>query len=281
MSSTQRLHCGRFQLSLERPLVMGVLNVTPDSFSDGGRWFDPSRALDHAHALIAEGADLIDIGAESTRPGAQEVPAHEEIDRLGPVLVGLKSAGVPLSVDTRKPEVMRAAIGLGADMINDVEGFQSAASVEAIRHTTAAVCIMHMQGRPQTMQQAPVYEDVTRDVRKFLADRAQALQDAGVSSDRIVLDPGIGFGKTLQHNLALLAHLEELRAQGLPLLVGVSRKSMIGALTGRTVDERLPGSLAAMLAAVAHGASIVRVHDVAASRDALTVWAAVNAAAVH
>lgn len=258
---------------------MGVVNLTPDSFSDGGRWIDPGRAIEHAHSLIQQGADLIDLGAESTRPGAGEVPASEEIERLEPVLRGLAAAGVPLSVDTRKPAVMRAAIDLGADLINDVEGFRSDAAIDAVSGTGVGLCVMHMPGNPQTMQQLATYSDVVGDVREFLAQRARVLQDAGIDRRRIVLDPGIGFGKTLQHNLSLLARLPDLVVEGLPLMVGVSRKSMIGLLTGRAVDERLPGSLAALLAAVARGASIVRVHDVSATHDALTVWRAIESAA--
>jgi dihydropteroate synthase len=276
VQSVARLQCGRFVLSLERPLIMAVLNLTPDSFSDGGLWLDPQRAIAQAHELVDQGADLIDLGAESTRPGAQPVPASLEIERLAPLLQALRDVGVPLSVDTRKPEVMRAAIELGADLINDVQGFASQQAIDAVAGSCVACCVMHMQGEPNTMQTAPAYQDVVSDVRNFLALRVAALQDAGVVAHRIMIDPGIGFGKTLAHNLSLLAHLDALRAQSLPILVGVSRKSMIGALTGRDVGERLPGSLAAMLAAVARGASFVRVHDVAATRDALTVWSAIQ-----
>lgn len=273
----QPFRCGRFTLSLERPLVMGVVNLTADSFSDGGRWLDPAVAIAHAHRLIEEGADLIDLGAESTRPGAPAVPAELELQRLLPVLCALADCGRPLSVDTRKPEVMRAVLQQGADMINDVAGFASTDAIEAVRGSDAGCCVMHMLGDPLTMQQAPVYRDVVESVRGLLAARCAALQHAGVEASRIVVDPGIGFGKTLAHNLELLARLPEIQADGFPVLVGVSRKSMIGALTGREVGERLPGSLAAMLAAVARGARIVRVHDVAASRDALTVWNAIAA----
>jgi len=255
---------------------MAVLNLTPDSFSDGGLWLDPQRAIAQAHTLIEHGADLIDLGAESTRPGAQPVPASLEIERLAPLLRALRDVGVPLSVDTRKPEVMRAAIEMGADLINDVQGFDSTQAIDAVAASRVACCVMHMQGEPQTMQTAPSYRDVVSDVRDFLAQRVAALQDAGVATQRIVIDPGIGFGKTLAHNLRLLAHLDALRVQSLPILVGVSRKSMIGALTGRDAHERLAGSLAAMLAAVMHGASFVRVHDVAATRDALKVWSAIQ-----
>lgn len=272
------LQCGRFELSLERPLVMGILNLTPDSFSDGGRWQSPSAAIDHALAMIDDGADILDLGAESTRPGAAPVPADQELQRLEPVLRALSGAGVPLSVDTRKPEVMRAVLDLGADMINDVEGFGSPAAIEAVRGFNAACCVMHMQGDPLTMQDAPVYPDVVLAVRNCLAERVFALQTAGIDRSRIVIDPGIGFGKTLAHNLSLIARLPELIIEDCPVLVGLSRKSMIGALTGRPVDGRLAGSLAGMLAAVAAGARIVRVHDVAQTRDALQVWSAVQSA---
>jgi dihydropteroate synthase len=272
------LRCGRFELSLERPLIMGVLNLTTDSFSDGGRWIDPGAALAQASRMIDEGADLLDLGAESTRPGAPAIPVELEIARLLPVMRALADCGRPLSIDTRKPEVMRVVLDHGADMINDVAGFGSAAAIEAVRAGSAACCVMHMLGDPLTMQQAPAYRDVVLEVRGFLADRARALEHAGVDRSRIVVDPGFGFGKTLEHNVTLLAGLAGLRADGLPVLVGLSRKSMIGALTGRAVEERLPGSLAAMLAAVERGARIVRVHDVAPTRDALAIWNAIDAA---
>jgi len=272
------LRCGRFEFSLGRPLLMGVLNLTPDSFSDGGRLESPDAAVAHAERLLAEGADLLDLGAESTRPGAPPVPVEEELERLLPVLRRLRDCGRALSVDTRKPAVMRAVIGEGADLINDVTGFVDPAAVAAVRDSAVGCCVMHMRGDPLTMQRSPVYRDVVGEVRSWLADRAAALQDAGVGRDRIIVDPGIGFGKTLDHNLALLAHLDAIVGDRLPVLVGVSRKSMLGVITGRPVDERLPGSLAAMLAAVQAGAGIVRVHDVAASRDALAVWAAIRSA---
>jgi dihydropteroate synthase len=277
-SGTPRLRCGRFELPLERPRIMGVVNLTSDSFSDGGRWLEPSAAIAHARRLVEQGAELLDLGAESTRPGAPPVPAALELARLRPVLRALADVGVPLSVDTRKPEVMRAVLDEGADMINDVGGFASAAAIDAVREGSAACCVMHMLGDPLTMQQAPVYRDVVGEVRGWLAERVAALQHAGVDRSRIVVDPGIGFGKTLEHNLALLARLPELLSDGVPVLVGVSRKSMVGAITGRPVGERLPGSLAAMLAAVARGARIVRVHDVAETRDALAVRAAIDGA---
>ena len=270
------LGCGRFELRLDRPLVMGVVNVTPDSFSDGGRFANAGAAIAHAHRLAAEGADIVDIGAESTRPGATPVAADEELDRLLPVLAALRDLNVPLSVDTRRPQVMRAAIAAGADMINDVEGFRSEESIAAVCGSQAACCVMHMLGEPLTMQQAPAYRDVVSDVGDWLYGRTQALQRAGVAARRIVVDPGVGFGKTQEDNLRLLRGLPHLAGRGFPVLVGVSRKSLIGALTGRPVGERLAGSLAAMLAAVARGARIVRVHDVAATRDALAVWNAIG-----
>lgn len=255
---------------------MGVLNLTPDSFSDGGQFVDVPVAVAHALAMVEQGADLLDLGAESTRPGAAPVSAAQEIDRLMPVLERLRDCGCALSVDTRKPEVMRAAIAAGADMINDVGGFADPAAREAIAaDPRVACCVMHMQGDPLTMQQAPAYRDVVVEVRDRLVARATALQDRGVSTDRIVVDPGIGFGKTLEHNLSLLGRLDLLAGAGWTVMVGVSRKSMLGALTGRAVGDRLPAGLAAMLAAVARGARIVRVHDVAPTRDALAVWSAI------
>ncbi len=274
----RRLACGRFTLPLERPLVMGVVNVTPDSFSDGGRHGTVDAAIAHARRLLAEGADLIDIGGESTRPGAVAVAPGEEIARVVPVLDALRDCGVPLSVDTRHPETMRAALGHGADMINDVAALRAPGAIEAVRDSRCALCLVHMQGEPATMQQAPAYGEVVSEVGQYLDERVAALRAAGVARERIVVDPGIGFGKSLRHNLLLLGALDELAAGGQPVLVGVSRKSMIGALTGRAAEHRLAGSLAAMLAAVARGAAIVRVHDVAESRDALRVWVAIDEA---
>lgn len=275
-SRPQGFQCGRHELSLDRPLVMAIVNLTPDSFSDGGRHLDPRAAIDGALAMVEQGADILDLGAESTRPGARTVPADEELARLLPVIEGLKDCGVPLSIDTRKPAVMRGVLEAGADMINDVAGFATEGAIEAVAGSACGLCVMHMQGEPGSMQQAPVYDDVVAQVEAFLGERVAALQAAGVDPARIVLDPGIGFGKTVDHNLQLLEALDELGAMGLPLLVGVSRKSMIGALTGKPVDRRLAGSLAAALAAVARGAQIVRVHDVAETRDALRVWQAIE-----
>ena len=257
---------------------MGIVNLTPDSFSDGGRHLDPRAAIDAGLAMVEQGADILDLGAESTRPGAATVEPAEEIRRLLPVIEGLSACGVPLSVDTRKPEVMREVLAAGADMINDIAGFATPAAIEAVAASRCGLCVMHMQGEPGTMQQAPVYVDVVAEVQDWLRERVVALGAAGVEATRIVLDPGIGFGKTVDHNLQLLEALDEFAVFGMPLLIGVSRKSLIGALTGRPVDGRLAGSLAAALAAVARGAKIVRVHDVPETRDALRVWQAIEEA---
>jgi len=274
------LVCGRHRLSLERPLVMGVLNVTPDSFADGGAFLDPLAAADRVRQMLGEGADIIDIGGESTRPGAQPTSEADELGRVIPLLERVRAScdarGVPISVDTRKPAVMRAAIAAGASMINDINALRAPGAIEAVAASGAAVCLMHMKGEPATMQQAAVYGDVVVDVAAFLAERAAACVAAGIGRDRIVLDPGFGFGKTVDHNLALLRRLSEITALGFPLLAGLSRKSTIGVLTGRDIDDRLAGSVAAALAAVTRGASIVRVHDVRETVDALKVWRAVQ-----
>lgn len=251
---------------------MGILNVTADSFSDGGRWVDPARALEHALQMREQGADLIDVGGESTRPGAQPVPAQAELARVIPLVEALAKAGVPVSVDTMKPEVMRAAIAAGCAVINDVNGFRAPGAVEAVAASGVGLVAMHMLGEPRTMQEAPAYRDVVAEVRNFLAERASLLQAAGVARHRIALDPGFGFGKLLEHNVALFRGLPELVALGYPVLVGVSRKRMIGAITGREVGERMPGSVAAALVAVEYGARIVRVHDVRETVDAINVW---------
>mgnify|MGYP006274929643 CR=1 FL=1 len=254
---------------------MGIVNVTPDSFSDRADRTDPAEAIAFARSLIAEGADLLDIGGESTRPGAESVDAEVELSRILPVLRALRDSGVALSVDTRKPEVMRRALAEGADIINDVGGFTAPGAIDAVAGAECGLCVMHMQGDPMSMQQAPRYGDVLEEVATFLAAQIAALQAQGVAQNRIMLDPGIGFGKTLEHNLALMRGLDRLGLLG-PLLVGASRKSVIGKLTGREVQDRLAGSLAAMLAMVSAGAAVVRVHDVAATRDALTVWQALS-----
>ncbi len=254
---------------------MGVLNLTPDSFSDGGRYLDPDQALARALQIEAEGAALIDLGGESTRPGAAPVSAAEELRRVLPLLERLRPrTRAILSVDTSKPEVIRAAAAAGADLINDVYALRAPGALEAAAESGCAVCLMHMQGEPRTMQHAPHYEDVVREVRAFLGERVTACRAAGIPDERIVLDPGFGFGKTLEHNLTLLRHLHRVRAEGRPVLAGLSRKSMIGALTGKAAGERLHGSVAAALIAAQNGAEILRVHDVAATVDALKVLAA-------
>jgi len=253
---------------------MGVVNVTPDSFSDGGRFLDPHAAIARANALIEEGADMLDIGAESSRPGAQGISAGEELSRLMPVLEGLRGCAIPVSVDTVKSEVMRSAIAGGAAMINDIAALRSPGALEAVAGSDVAVCLMHMQGEPRTMQSEPRYRDVVAEVGAFLAERVAAAESAGIARERIVIDPGFGFGKTVAHNFELLRNLDRFTALGLPVLAGWSRKSTLGAITGRGADDRLAASLAAALLAVQRGARIVRVHDVAATRDVLAVLAA-------
>jgi dihydropteroate synthase len=270
------LQCGRFRLSLERPLVMGIVNVTPDSFSDGNAHFQADQAVAHARLLIEEGADLLDIGGESTRPGAQAVPADEELRRVLPVIEALRDCGVPLSVDTCKPSVMRAVLEAGADMINDIAGFSAPGAAEAVADADCALCLMHMRGEPRTMQDAPAYRDVVAEVRDYLDQGARRLRRAGVAADRIVLDPGFGFGKTAAHNYTLLKELPRVVGRDYPSLLGLSRKSMIGAVTGRPASRRLGGSVAAALAGAIRGAHILRVHDVADTVDALRVWSAVE-----
>lgn len=270
------LHCGSFRLDLSRPLVMGIVNVTPDSFSDGGRHLLRDAAIAHAQQLIAEGADILDIGGESTRPGAQKISVHEELDRVLPVIEGLRGVAVPLSIDTCKPEVMRSALAAGASMVNDINALQQAEALAAVAASDAAVCLMHKQGQPQTMQLEPHYQDVLHEVMDFLRTRVAAAEAAGIAVDRILADPGFGFGKNLAHNLTLLRNLDKFSELGVPLLVGLSRKSMLGKITGQEVDNRLSASLAAALVAVQRGARIVRVHDVRATCDALKIWNAVN-----
>lgn len=273
------LRCGRFSLPLDRPLLMGVVNVTPDSFSDGGDFADAAAASAHARRLAAEGADILDIGGESTRPGAPAVSEDEELERVLPVLEALRDVAVPVSVDTRRARVMREALAAGASMVNDIEALQSPGAMEAIAAKGCAVCLMHMQGKPATMQQDPHYDDVVSEVRSFLGERIAAAERAGISRNRLVADPGFGFGKTAAHNLVLLARLAEFRALGVPIMAGLSRKSVLGAVTGRPVTERLAASVAAALLAAQAGATILRVHDVKETRDALAVWQAMRAAA--
>jgi dihydropteroate synthase len=266
------LRCGRFELGLERPLVMGVVNVTPDSFSDGGAFLDARAAVAHARKLAQEGADLVDVGGESTRPGAAPVSEAEELERILPVVEAL--ADLPVSVDTRRPVVMRAALAAGASMINDVQALQAPGALEAVAGTDCAICLMHMQGEPQTMQREPRYGDVVNEVKAFLAARIAACEAAGIARDRLAADPGFGFGKTPEHNLALLKRLPEFAALGVPLLAGWSRKSSLGRITGRDAGERLAGSLAAALLALLGGARILRVHDVKETRDAVLMFEA-------
>lgn len=270
------LQCGKFKLSLERPLIMGVVNVTPDSFSDGGLFADAGQAAAHARQLIEEGADILDIGGESTRPGSLPVALEEERRRVLPLIERLASCGVPVSVDTWKPELMREAIAAGASMVNDINALGAPGAMEAVAGSDAAVCLMHKQGNPKTMQVNPSYQDVVREVRDYLAGRVAAAERAGIIRDRIVVDPGFGFGKNVEHNLALLRSLREIRVLGVALMAGLSRKAMLGKLTGREPQERVHASVAAALLAVQNGAHIVRVHDVAATRDALAVWNAVK-----
>ena len=255
-----------------RPLVMGIVNVTDDSFSDGGRFLEPARAIEHGLRLREDGADLVDVGGESTRPGAQPVPADEELRRILPVIEALAREGAAVCVDTLKPEVMRAAIAAGCAVVNDVNAFLAAGAVEAVAPADVGLVVMHMQGTPRTMQRAPKYDDVAAEVGAFLRERAAALETAGVAGERIALDPGFGFGKTVEHNRALFRALPALAQMGYPLLVGVSRKKMIGDFTGRAVGERSAGSVAAALLAAQNGASLLRVHDVRETVDALNVW---------
>jgi dihydropteroate synthase len=274
--------CGSHTLDLTTPVVMGIVNVTPDSFSDGGQWFNPKHALDHALQLIDEGAGIIDIGGESTRPGAAPVSLDEEMRRVVPVVSALAAlVTVPISVDTSRPEVIKAVLGAGASMINDVRALREPGALDAVAASTAGVCVMHMQGQPSTMQIAPEYRSVISAVSEFLAERSLVCEKAGISRDRVVIDPGIGFGKSVAHNLELLARLSELTALQLPILVGVSRKSIIGAVTGRPVEQRMAGGLAFNTAAVLAGASIIRAHDVAPTVDAVKVAVALRGTALR
>ena len=266
------LDCGGRPLSLNRPRVMGVLNVTPDSFSDGGAFLGRDQAIRHAVEMVGDGADIIDVGGESSRPGADPVPLEEELERVIPVVEALRGElDCPISVDTYKPEVAREAVAAGAGLINDIRALQEPGAVQAIAELGVAVCLMHMQGRPRTMQEAPAYDDVVEEVAGFLDERRRAALDGGVAAERIVLDPGFGFGKTVEHNYAILRSLPRLSALGAPILVGMSRKSMVGKVTGRGAEERLAGSVAAASLAVWQGAQIVRAHDVGATVDAIRV----------
>lgn len=263
-------------LSLARPLIMGIVNVTPDSFSDGGRYSTQEAALAHALRLIEEGADVLDIGGESTRPGAAAVPEAEEIERVVPLIAALAGRGVPLSVDTSKPAVMRAALAAGAAIVNDVYALQAPGAIDVVAASDCGVVLMHMQGVPRTMQLGPHYDDVVAEVLAFLRARLAALGAAGVASDRVAIDPGFGFGKTVEHNFTLLRELSRFTAPGSPVLAGLSRKSMLGAVTGRALGERVTASVVGAVLAVERGARVLRVHDVAATRDGLRVWEAMQ-----
>jgi len=270
-------YCGKHTLDLYRPRVMGIVNVTPDSFSDGGRFSATEVAVRHAMKLVAEGADVLDIGGESSRPGATPVPLDEELRRVIPVIEELACrAGVPISIDTYKPQVMRAAAAAGADIVNDINALRAPGALEAVAETNVGVCLMHMQGNPQTMQADPQYQDVVGEVADFLRARMAAAEEYGISRERIVLDPGFGFGKRSVHNIALLRELETLCALGRPVLVGLSRKSVLGQIVGADVDARLHASLAAAVIAAMKGVRILRVHDVKATVDALGVVSAVE-----
>ena len=268
---------GRFNVPTSRALVMGILNATPDSFSDGGQFASLDYAITHAEQMIRDGVDIIDIGGESSRPGAPAVPLDEELRRVLPLIFALRDCGKAISVDTYKPEVMREAVLAGVDMINDINGFRAPGAIEAVKDSDCALCIMHMLNNPTTMQANPEYNDVVREVTDFLAERIAVLTAAGIDKERLWIDPGFGFGKTVEHNYALLKAGQQMVAElGVPLLAGLSRKSMIGAVTGKPVEQRLAGSLGGALAAVAHGAQIVRVNDVAETVDALRVWQAAH-----
>jgi len=268
------LLCGRFELDLSVPHVMAVINLTDDSFSGDGLKGDVTAALCRAEQALEEGADMLDLGAESTRPGSVPVPEAQEAERVVAAVETLRLLGRPLSVDTMKPAVMRAALAAGADMVNDIGGLEAPSAVEAVAGSACGLCVVHMQGAPRTMQQAPRYDDVVAEVAGFLATRVQALTAAGVACARIVLDPGFGFGKGVVHNYSMLKHFGRFVADGLPVLAGLSRKSMLGAITGAAVEDRLIASVAAAVLAVERGARIVRVHDVAATVEALKIWRA-------
>ncbi|NHQ84944.1 dihydropteroate synthase [Iodobacter sp. HSC-16F04] len=268
----EALQCGRFSLELNRPLVMGILNVTPDSFSDGGHYRQIDAALAHAEKLLDDGADILDIGGESTRPGAAFVPAEEEMNRVIPVIKSLQSLNVPLSIDTRKSAVMRAALDAGVDLVNDIAALEDEGALELLAQSNAAICLMHMQGEPRSMQATPCYQNVVAEVLSYLAARRDAALAAGILHNRLLLDPGFGFGKTLEHNIALFKSLPQMKERlATPLLIGVSRKSMLGQITGQSVAERMPGSIAAALMAAQAGSAVIRVHDVRETVDALKI----------
>ncbi len=273
--------CGRYRFPLQesesRPLVMGILNITPDSFSDGGQFQGLDAALSHAEQMIRDGVDIIDIGGESTRPGATPLSLDEELSRVMPVIYALRDCGKPLSVDTYKTQVMREAILADVDMINDINGFRAPGAIDVVAKADVGLCVMHMQNTPSDMQLQPEYDDVNTQVTDFLDAMVADLLNAGIAPQRICLDPGFGFGKTLQHNVAMLKNIDQFQARfGMPILAGLSRKSMLGAITGKSVEQRLAASIAASIAAVANGAKILRVHDVAETVDALAVWRALS-----
>jgi dihydropteroate synthase len=274
--SRQMLVAGSHQLSLDRPLIMGIVNVTPDSFSDGGLFASTDAAIAHARSLVDEGADILDIGGESTRPGAAPVTERDELARVIPVIEAARDLGVPISVDTQKPNVMREAILAGASIVNDVLALRSPGAMEVCAASDVTVCLMHMQGEPRTMQSVPRYADVVGEVKQFLLERVDACVGAGISQDRIVIDPGIGFGKSLEHNLALLQATAEFAAIGYPVLVGVSRKSMFKALLDLETNDRVLASVVTAVLCAQRGASILRVHDVRETRQALSIMHAIE-----
>ncbi len=280
--ATPLLQMGRFRFEVGRPLIMGVVNLTPDSFSDGGAYEAPEAAIDHAQRLVAAGADIIDLGAESTRPGATPVSASQERDRLLPVLDGLHDLPAAISVDTRHTATMRAVLDYPVDLINDINALQSDGAVDLLLGNQVGVCLMHMQGGPPTMQQAPVYQSVVSEVAGFLHSRVESVRKSGIERNRLLVDPGIGFGKKMAHNLALLRHCRDIESRcGCPVLIGVSRKSLLGELTGKPVEDRLGGSIGGALGAAMAGASVLRVHDVAATHDALTVFRSIISASLE
>jgi dihydropteroate synthase len=271
-----KLHCGQFTLDLTSPRVMGILNVTPDSFSDGGHYSQTDIAVAQAYKFIEEGADIIDIGGESTRPNAEPVSLQEELDRVIPVIESLASkVDIPISIDTYKPAVMRAAIAAGASIVNDVKALQEAGAIEAVANADVAVCLMHMQGEPRNMQDDPHYDDVVEDVVTFLLDRVAICEQAGIQKNRLLIDPGFGFGKTRTHNITLIQQLSTLVNTGYPVLVGLSRKSVLGQMTGNDIDARLYASVSAAVVSAINGAKILRVHDVKATVEALKVVTAI------
>ncbi len=273
------LRLGARIMTLERSRVMGILNVTPDSFSDGGQFLPAADAVKHAETMAHDGADIIDVGGESTRPGAAELSLQEELDRVLPVIEAIAARiDIAVSVDTSKPEVMQAAVGAGAALINDVFALRQEGALDAVAGLDAAICLMHMQGKPRTMQERPEYDTLPGEIIDFLAERVRACRDAGIDAERLIVDPGFGFGKNDQHNLKILANLDELRALKLPLLVGLSRKRTLGNVTGKDAGERLAAGVAAAVIAVANGANIVRTHDVGPTVDALKVFDAVREA---